>query len=132
MTLCLFEILAPGVKPMAAQDKTVNGRTMAQRRLNDSSQSGHVLIVLDNRQPFAVAVRFDSFKSLQHLVAFYPKPTAIGVTIRNNNAPYRMCMQYGASMPHICQKQVQCGFSGRTARSLDRRSVRINVYKTPR
>src|SRR5215471_7379413 len=131
MTLCLFEILTPGVKPMATQEKTVNGRVLAQRRLNDSSQSGHVLIVLDNRQPLAVAVRFDSFKSLQHLVAFYPKP-GICVTIRNNNAPYRMCMQYGASMLHICQEQVQCGFSGRTARSLDRRSIRTNVYETPR
>src|SRR5215469_4717695 len=81
MPFCLFETLAPSVESVSAQQKTMYVWVLHQLSLEESGQSGHVLIVLYNWQPFAVSVRSDSFQSLQHFVAFDPKAAGIGVML---------------------------------------------------
>src|SRR5262249_35041655 len=97
--------------------------------LDDASQSRHVLVVLYNRQPFSVRMRFDPFESLQHLVAFDPKAAGIRMVLRNYGAPDRMSMQDSARSMHVDEEQVQRSFSRGLARSFDHGSARVDPHE---
>src|SRR5437660_11105223 len=67
--LCLRQVVAPSVKPMASQKKPVRSAVLLQNLTDVVSQGRHVLRVFDNRQPFAMLVCLYTFEAFQHFVA---------------------------------------------------------------
>src|SRR5438309_531640 len=71
------------------------------------SQRGHVLRVLDNRQPRAMLMSLDALESFQHLVTFDRQSTCGCIYIGKYRTPDRMRVQNGAcaSFPHYTNVQ---------------------------
>ena len=68
MTSCLRKIGTPRVQPVLPQQKGVRRWKSLERHLDQMSEALHVLVVLQNRQPFSVLVRRHALESLEHLV----------------------------------------------------------------
>jgi len=111
MAPCLFERCTPGVKPVPSQQEGVCLRVFRQPCLDYAGQSGHVLIIFNDGQPLPMNVRPDSFKTLEHLIAFNPQPMFMSAELRNDRAPDRMGMQNCVCLTHIRKDQMDCGLS---------------------
>ena len=57
---------APCVEAMPAKQHTVRVRVIAQHLRHGAGQLGHILIVLQDRQPFAMPVRGHALEAFQH------------------------------------------------------------------
>ena len=64
---------------VAVDQKRVRPGRFRQRGPHTTRQPSHVLIIRDDRHPFALRVRRHSVEAFQHLEAFDGKPAAIGV-----------------------------------------------------
>ncbi len=70
MTLRFRHTLTPCIEPVASEQKTVRRGILLQGRFNHLNQSGGVLTILENWQPFPMLVGANTFKPLEHLETF--------------------------------------------------------------
>jgi len=126
MSLCLFERRTPGIKTVPSQQKAMRRRVFRQPCLDHAGQSGHVLVVFDDGQPFPMNVRSDSFETLEHLIAFHPQAMLSSAELRNYRAPDRMGVQDRVRLTHSRKDQVQCGLGRGLARSIQYVASRIH------
>ena len=132
MSLCLFERRTPGVQPVPSQQEAMRPWVLRQSGLDDPGQPAHVLVVFDDRQPFTMNVRPDSFEALEHLVAFHPQAMLSGAELRDYRAPDRMSMQDRVRLTHFGKDQVECGLCRGLAGSLQHLASRVHAQKVIR
>ena len=132
MAPCLFERRTPSVKPVPSQQEAMCLRVFGQPCLDYAGQSGHVLIVFNDGQPFPMNVRPDSVKTLEHLIAFNPQATFSSAELGNDRAPDRVGMQNCVRLTHSGKDQVDCGLSRGLARSFEHFAVRVHSQKVIR
>ena len=99
MTLRILDCATPGVEAVPAQEEAVNLRMPIEHATNFSSQPQHVLIIPDDRQPFAMRVRADAVEALQHFEAFDGDAFVVSVEIREYGAPNGMGVQDSLGAP---------------------------------
>ena len=132
MSLCLFERRTPGIKTVPSQQKAMRRRVFRQPCLDHAGQSGHVLVVFDDGQPFPMNVRSDSFETLEHLIAFNPQAMLSSAELRNDRAPDRVGMQNCVRLPHFRKDQVDCGLGRGLARSFEHFAFRVHSQEVIR
>src|SRR5438132_9788388 len=107
MPFCLCQILAPGIKSVSPQQEPMSVSVVLEQLADILRQRGHILRVLDNRQPRAMLVSLDALESFQHLVTFDRESTWGCIDIGKYRTPDRMGVQNGAcaSFPHYTNVQ---------------------------
>src|SRR5437660_1843337 len=81
------KVAAPGIEAVTAKQEAMRLRMRVQRLLDGLRKPGHVLRIINHRQPLAVLVRRDAVKSFQHLMAL--DPDAFAARSRDDIAPDR-------------------------------------------
>lgn len=90
MTSRFFEIRTPRVEAMPAYEKTVNAWVGIEQSHGFGRKHAHVLRIVEDGNPLSMIVGLDSFKSLEHFVAFYPQTALSPMTIGENCRPDRV------------------------------------------
>ena len=101
---------------MAAQQERVRLGEPVERLADALREPRHVLIVGQNRNPFAVIVRPDAVQPFEHLVAFDREAARGRVKIGEHGGPHRMGVQHRARPSAPGDLDVQQRFGGRFAR----------------
>src|SRR5690348_9569270 len=109
----LGERRAPRVEAVALQQKRMRAGVGVEQRADTPREPPHVLVVRNDRHPFAMLVRADAIEALQHFEALERKPARVRVAIRKYGAPNGMGVQDGASTPGLDNREVERGFGGR-------------------
>lgn len=86
----LRQVLTPRVKSVSAKKKPVNTGSVVQEGSDAIGQPRHLLVVVENGNPFAMLMRVDSFKAFEHLIALNDQSSAPGMDVRQDGAPDRM------------------------------------------
>ena len=107
MTSCLRKIVTPCVQPVLPQQKGVRCWRPLERRLDQMREALHVLVVLQNRQPFGVLVRRHALEPFEHLVTGDRQATICRVHVRQDRAPDGMRVQYRPGAADACHGNVQ-------------------------
>ena len=106
-------------------------RMALERPENHACKPFHVLIILNDRNPFTVLVGADTRESLEHLVTSKPHALLCLVEVRQHGRPDRMCVQDCAGIPEPSDFEVEQRLgrgpprSARALRSTDQNSALI-------
>jgi len=112
-----------------SQQEAMCLRVFRQTSVDYTGQSGHVLIIFNDGQPFTMNVRPDSVKTLEHLIAFNPQAVFTSAELRNDRAPDRVGMENCIRLTHFRKDQVDCGFSRGLAQSFEHFAFRVHSQK---
>jgi hypothetical protein len=129
MSFGFSQRLAPGIESVPPQEEGARIGAPGQRRFDCPRQPGHVLIVLENRDPLAVLVAGDAAQPFEHLIPVDAEAAGGGVEIREQRAPHGVRVQNRAGAAKPRDRQVQARFRrGRAASPSDDRTLQVDRH----
>src|SRR5262249_1773836 len=88
-----------------------------------------ILVVCEDRNPFAMPVRRNALEAFEHFVAGDGQSGLGLIALGNKRAPGRMRMQYAPSVACANHSQMQKSFRGRLAFSFQNVRVLVDLQK---
>ena len=113
MPFCRRQVLSPSIEAVPAEQEGMCFRMPVERLPNLGREARHVLIILQDRNPFSVRMRYDAVKALQHLVPLDLEAPGCRVSIGEGGAPQGVRMQHGAGLSAPRDLDVKQGFRRR-------------------
>ena len=96
VTYGLRQRLSPSVQPMTPEKERMGRRVVIEHLSNLTGQPRHVLVVLDDWNPFSMLMGSYALETLQHFVSLDSEPSSRGMAVGEEGTPHRVRVEHGA------------------------------------